>query len=289
MGRDRGWCGSSAASVPTALSLAPTSTAPVRSWQVQRCRRLLVFATLLRLLAKASAVGDRCLFNGLAALRGLGALGLTMPTIVAALATAAAGSRSLLAALGLPLALSAFFWIGAPTKEGRAVLDRITGFKHYLSITERERLDRMQAPRDTLQMFERWLPYAVALGVENRWADRFSGAARRGRRGRAQQGFAWYAGPTARGPIPARFAGIDRLVAVELDQLRLYRAGLEQRLGRRRIVRRRRRRRRRWRLVTNATRAAQHDRRFVVVERFAESLEAEPFGEPERRLRWRAR
>ena len=98
-----------------------------------------------------------------------------------------------LVALGLPIALSSLFWISAPTKEGRAVLDRIAGFKQYLSITERERLDRMQAPRDTLQMFERWLPYAVALGVENRWADRFSGqlaaAAAAG-----QQGFAWYSG-----------------------------------------------------------------------------------------------
>ena len=97
------------------------------------------------------------------------------------------------AALGLPIALSAYFWISAPTKEGRALLDRIAGFKQYLSITERERLDRMQAPRDTLQMFERWLPYAIALGVENRWADRFSGqlaaAAAAG-----QSGFAWYAG-----------------------------------------------------------------------------------------------
>ena len=97
------------------------------------------------------------------------------------------------AALGLPIALSAFFWISAPTKEGRATLDRIAGFKQYLSITEAERLDRMQAPRDTLQMFERWLPYAIALAVENRWADRFSGqlaaAAAAG-----QSGFAWYAG-----------------------------------------------------------------------------------------------
>jgi uncharacterized membrane protein len=95
--------------------------------------------------------------------------------------------------LGLPIALSAYFWISAPTAEGRALLDKIAGFKQYLSITETERLDRMQAPRDTLQMFERWLPYAVALEVENRWADRFqsklAAAAASG-----QQGFAWYTG-----------------------------------------------------------------------------------------------
>ncbi len=138
-----------------------------------------------------SGVGT-CLFNVVAALLGLAGLGLTMLTIVAALGTGR-WEPIVLVALGLPIALSAFFWISAPTKEGRAMLDRIAGFKHYLSITERERLDRMQAPRDTLQMFERWLPYAVALGVENRWADRFSGqlaaAAAAG-----SQGFAWYAG-----------------------------------------------------------------------------------------------
>ena len=95
--------------------------------------------------------------------------------------------------LSLPLVLSAFWWISAPTKEGRAVLDRIAGFKQYLSITERERLDRMTPPADTPQLFEKFLPYAIALGVENRWAERFEGvlaaAAAQG-----QQGFAWYSG-----------------------------------------------------------------------------------------------
>ncbi|MEO7601704.1 MAG: DUF2207 domain-containing protein [Sphingomicrobium sp.] len=133
-----------------------------------------------------------CLFNILALFVGFGALGLTMLTLASAFATLR-WQPMLLVALGLPIALSSLFWISAPTKEGRAMLDRIAGFKHYLSITEADRLDRMQAPRDTLQMFERWLPYAVALEVENRWADRFEGqlaaAAAAG-----QQGFVWYNG-----------------------------------------------------------------------------------------------
>ena len=119
-------------------------------------------------------------------------LGLVFLTVTLAVQTSRWQPLAL-AALGLPIALSAWFWISAPTPEGRALLDRIAGFKQYLSITERERLDRMQAPRDTLQMFERWLPYAIALEVENRWADRFSGqlaaAAAAGK-----SGFAWYAG-----------------------------------------------------------------------------------------------
>ena len=95
--------------------------------------------------------------------------------------------------IGLPLVISAFFWIAAPTREGRAVLDRIAGFRQYLSIAEGERLDRMTPPKETPELFERYLPYAIALGVENRWADRFQGvlgaAAVHG-----QQGFAWYSG-----------------------------------------------------------------------------------------------
>ena len=98
--------------------------------------------------------------------------------------------------LGLPLVISAFFWIAAPTREGRAVLDRIAGFRQYLSIAEGERLDRMTPPKDTPELFERYLPYAIALGVENHWADRFQSvlaqAAAQGR-----QGFAWYAGSSS--------------------------------------------------------------------------------------------
>jgi uncharacterized membrane protein YgcG len=107
--------------------------------------------------------------------------------------------------LAIPLVISAFFWIDAPTKEGRGVLDRIAGFKQYLSITERERLDRMNPPQDTPEVFERFLPYAIALGVENRWADRFAGvlaaAAAQG-----QQGFSWYAGSHRPWDDPGRFA-----------------------------------------------------------------------------------
>ncbi|WP_037501373.1 DUF2207 domain-containing protein [Sphingomonas jaspsi] len=99
--------------------------------------------------------------------------------------------------LGLPLALSTFAWIDAPTKEGRAVLDRIAGFKQYLSVTERERLDRMHAPQDSIELFEKYLPYAIALDVENRWADRFAStlaAASAVATASGSQPFMWYSG-----------------------------------------------------------------------------------------------
>lgn len=139
-----------------------------------------------------------CVVHGILVLVGAIAAAASLPAIPMALAT----GRWLpiaIVALGLPIALSAFKWIDAPTPEGRAMLDRIAGFKQYLSITERERLDRMQAPEDDLQLFERYLPYAIALGVENRWADRFAStlAAASAAQGGSSSAFGWYSGSSS--------------------------------------------------------------------------------------------
>jgi uncharacterized membrane protein YgcG len=139
----------------------------------------------------------RCLLHLVAAIIGGAAVLIALPVIPEALTT---GNWIPLAIplIGLPFVISSFFWMPAPTTQGRGVLDRIAGFKQYLSITEEDRLDRMQAPKDTLQLFERFLPYAIALGVENRWADRYTGllAAAAATPG-ATQGFAWYAGSSS--------------------------------------------------------------------------------------------
>jgi len=102
----------------------------------------------------------------------------------------------LLLILAVPVVIIAFFLLGAPTKEGRAMMDRIEGFKHYLSVTERERFDRMQAPEETLTLFEKYLPYAIALDVETRWAERFQSQIAAALASQAAQGsaFGWYSG-----------------------------------------------------------------------------------------------
>jgi uncharacterized membrane protein len=147
---------------------------------------------LLVLIARHRSKTVGCVLKLIAALLGLTAAATAFAIVPQAL-NSGRWEPILLVALGLPLALSSLFWINAPTAEGRKVLDHIAGFKQYLSITEKDRLDRMQAPADTLQLFERFLPYAIALGIENRWADRFesqlAAAAAAG-----QQGFAWYSG-----------------------------------------------------------------------------------------------
>jgi uncharacterized membrane protein YgcG len=157
----------------------------------------LVIAALVFHAAPSDKSGGRLFLQIVALVIGGVALLVGLPVIPEALST----GRLLPLAIplvALPFVISSFWWMSAPTREGRALLDRIAGFKQYLSITERERLDRMQAPKDSLQLFERYLPYAIALGVENRWADRYTGllAAAAAAPG-ASQGFAWYSGTSS--------------------------------------------------------------------------------------------
>ena len=63
----------------------------------------------------------------------------------------------------------------APTPLGREMMDKIDGFKMYLETAEKERLNFQSEPKMTVMRFESILPYAVALGVEKPWTDRFEG------------------------------------------------------------------------------------------------------------------
>ncbi|MGZ7057625.1 MAG: DUF2207 domain-containing protein, partial [Candidatus Angelobacter sp.] len=62
----------------------------------------------------------------------------------------------------------------APTLAGRALMDRVDGFKMFLKAVDADRLQTMTPPEKTPQLFERFLPYAFALGVEHAWAEQFS-------------------------------------------------------------------------------------------------------------------
>jgi uncharacterized membrane protein YgcG len=77
--------------------------------------------------------------------------------------------------LSAGLLLMLFYWLlEAPTIAGRATLDNIEGFKQYLSIAEKDLLEFQHPPEKTPELFERYLPYAIALGVENEWGERFT-------------------------------------------------------------------------------------------------------------------
>ncbi len=89
----------------------------------------------------------------------------------------------------------AFFqWLKAPTLEGRKVLDRIAGLRLYLGVAERDELARQTAPPMTADEFQKFLPYALALGVEKTWADRFAAAVGPAAAAAAAGAMIWYQG-----------------------------------------------------------------------------------------------
>ncbi len=62
----------------------------------------------------------------------------------------------------------------APTPAGRQALDQIEGFRMYLATAEEKRLDALNPPEKTPELFERYLPYAMALDCENEWNKKFT-------------------------------------------------------------------------------------------------------------------
>jgi uncharacterized membrane protein YgcG len=64
--------------------------------------------------------------------------------------------------------------IKAPTLYGRKIMDQIEGFKLYLSVAEKEGLNMRNPPEKTPELFEKFLPFALALDVENAWSDQFA-------------------------------------------------------------------------------------------------------------------
>ena len=68
------------------------------------------------------------------------------------------------------------YLLKAPTIAGRKLLDRIEGLKMYMSVAERDSLTKLKNLDEMPKIYERFLPYAIALGVENKWAEKFASA-----------------------------------------------------------------------------------------------------------------
>jgi uncharacterized membrane protein YgcG len=78
-------------------------------------------------------------------------------------------------ALLLLIMAFAFHWLlRAPTATGRKLLDQIEGFRMYMTTAEEERLKVLHPPEETPELFERYLPYALALDCENEWNTKFA-------------------------------------------------------------------------------------------------------------------
>ncbi|MFA5148238.1 MAG: DUF2207 domain-containing protein [Candidatus Omnitrophota bacterium] len=82
----------------------------------------------------------------------------------------------------------------ARTLAGRAVMDSIEGFRMYLATAEKDEIRAMGAPAQTPQLFEKYLPYAIALDVENIWAEKLTDVLSKAGIDNAEYSPRWYSG-----------------------------------------------------------------------------------------------
>jgi uncharacterized membrane protein YgcG len=102
---------------------------------------------------------------------------------------------SLMLFSGVALVVAMYFLLAAPTLAGAKVLSRIEGFKLYLRTAESNRLNMRDAPQMSEELYERFLPYAAGLGVEEPWSRAYSAhLARIGPDEETEYAPAWYRG-----------------------------------------------------------------------------------------------
>ncbi len=80
----------------------------------------------------------------------------------------------LLLALALPATLLAFWHLlPRPTMAGRRAMDEIEGLRMFIETAEQGLLNGRGGPKMSVSMFEKLLPYAIALGLEKPWTRAF--------------------------------------------------------------------------------------------------------------------
>ncbi len=108
----------------------------------------------------------------------LSAPALVIGVAATALALSIGPAPTPMVILGISSMLPVYVFFNAimkrPTVLGQRTIEQIQGFREYLDVAEKDELDLRNPPEKTPELFERYLPYALALGVEQRWAERFS-------------------------------------------------------------------------------------------------------------------
>jgi len=94
------------------------------------------------------------------------------------------------------VALVFYHLLKAPTAEGAKARGDIAGLRMYLDTAEKERLEMLHPPQLTPEVFERFLPFAIALDAENSWSRRFEAEAREAGIAPTQSSYSpgWYSG-----------------------------------------------------------------------------------------------
>lgn len=106
----------------------------------------------------------------------LGAIGsvlIVLVTLVFLLAYAGFGVMIVLVSI-LIINFLFFHLMKAPTLLGQKLRNKIKGFRYYLRVAEEEELQMKSTPEKTPELFEQYLPYAMALDVEEQWSNRFT-------------------------------------------------------------------------------------------------------------------
>jgi uncharacterized membrane protein len=110
-------------------------------------------------------------------------------------ATGVAHVTWVIAAILTAAVICIFGWfMPARTLTGARTLEKVLGFEQFLGRVESDRLERIVK---TPEMFEKFLPYAMALHCEKKWVAAFAGI--------AMQPPQWYSGPYGSGFVPYMF------------------------------------------------------------------------------------
>jgi uncharacterized membrane protein YgcG len=126
------------------------------------------------------------------------------------------GWKDIFSSIGLLIlsgALSALIWwlfarqMTAKTLKGARTQVSVLGFQEFMNRVDADRLKRM--PPDT---FEKYLPYAMALGVEHQWAQAFAGI--------IKDPPSWYSSPNGMvGFNPIFFSASMHSMATDMHQV----------------------------------------------------------------------
>lgn len=111
------------------------------------------------------------LFKGVQAVILLGSFAVVIAYFAMSTNPSIFDALGLFVAFGLEVMFLSF--MKRKTKEGAVLHESIKGFKHFLSMTQKERLEFHNAPDRNPQEFMEYLPYAIAFGVEEEWAKQF--------------------------------------------------------------------------------------------------------------------
>lgn len=129
------------------------------------------------------------------------AVGIAVAGTVLAGAVSGGGGVPIIVALAGAMVLVVCVFgalVKAPTPAGRRLMDEVEGLKLYLGVAEREELARMPGPGAPpvldAQRYERLLPYAVALEVEDAWTEKFTAAVGASAAAATAASIGWYHG-----------------------------------------------------------------------------------------------